>query len=87
MTEAFFKHVGLIAAIVMPFWNIPLMLRIIRRKTSSDISLAWAFGVWACILLMFPSAMLSSDIVLKAYGISNFLFFTLVVVVVVLNRK
>lgn len=80
-------HIGLVAAVVMPLWNIPLIWRIVQRKTSEDISLSWAFGVWGCIALMLPSALTSSEIQLKAFGISNIFFFSWVVVVVLIYRK
>jgi uncharacterized protein with PQ loop repeat len=83
----FFHLLGLIGAIGMPFWNIPLMVRIIRRKSSGDISLFWLFGVWGCILIMFPSTLQSPDPVLKAFGITNIVFFTLVVITVLVYRK
>ena len=38
---------GLIAAVGMPLWNIPLILHIRRRRSSQDISLPWALGVFA----------------------------------------
>lgn len=86
-TQEIIKMLGLIGAICMPFWNIPLMLRIVRRGTSRDISLAWLFGVWVCIILMLPSTLSSPDIVMRAFGITNITFFTMVVMVVLRYRK
>ncbi|MDD5006230.1 MAG: hypothetical protein PHS93_07035 [Candidatus Omnitrophica bacterium] len=74
------KIIGLIAAVIMPFWNIPLIVRIAKRKSSKDISLFWAFGVFVCLILMFPSALASKDIVFKTYSIVNIIFFSLVVI-------
>jgi hypothetical protein len=71
----------------MPLWNIPLIVRIWRRKTSQDISLAWVFGVWGCIILMLPSSLQSSDVVLKAFGVGNSVLFTVVLFVVVRYRR
>ncbi|MCX5716584.1 MAG: hypothetical protein NTV07_07075 [Candidatus Omnitrophica bacterium] len=76
------QRIALIAAIVLPFWNIPLIARIIKRKSSDDISVWWAFGVWVCIVLMAPSGFNSSDIVWKTYNIVNFVLFSAVVIVV-----
>lgn len=76
------RIIGLIAAVAMPLWNIPLIVRVVRRKTSKDISLPWAFGVWGCILLMTPSSLKSDDVVLRGFAISNIIFFTAVVIVV-----
>lgn len=85
--EKLIQDIGMVAGVALPFWNIPLILRIRRRKTSRDISLAWTFGVWACLLIMLPSTLLSSDRVLRAFGISNFVLFSFVVVTVLAYRK
>jgi hypothetical protein len=81
------ESIGLFAAVLMPVWNIPLIVRIVRRKTSQDISLAWLFGVWSCMLAMLPAALKSNDAVLKAFGISNVVFFSGVVVAVLMYRR
>ena len=74
------KTIGLIAAVILPFWNIPLIVRIEKRKSSKDISLFWAFGVWICLVLMFPAALISNDIVFKVFSIVNIILFSLVVI-------
>lgn len=81
------NKIALVAAIILPLWNIPLILRIIKRKSSQDISLYWVFGVWICLLLMFPAGMASLDIVWKTFNISNMALFTLVVITAVIFRK
>lgn len=68
--------IGLIGGVVMPFCNIPLILRIIKRKSSDDISLVWVTGVWICVIAMLPSAIVSKDLVLKLFGIVNSIFFS-----------
>ena len=82
-----FEKIGLIAAIVLPFFNIPLIVKIIKRKSSKDISLSWAIGVWVCILLMFPSGLNSPDIVWRTFNIINITMFTAVMAVAVKYRK
>ena len=74
------ERIGLMAAIVLPFCNIPLILKIQRRRSSKDMSLSWTLGVWLCLLLMLPSGLASSDVVFKAFTIVNVLLFTGVVV-------
>ena len=74
-----FKIIGIVAAVILPFWNIPLIIRIQKRKSSQDISLFWVVGVWVCLLLMLPSAVVSSDIVFKVFSFVNIVFFSLVV--------
>jgi len=84
--EDFWKLLGLVAGAGMPLFNIPLMVRIFRRKSCADISLTWLFGVWGCIVLMFPSTLVSDDIVLRAFGWSNIVLFSCVVMVVMYFR-
>lgn len=87
MTKEALVTLGLIAAVILPLWNIPLIIRIIKRKSSFDISLWWALGVWVCMLLMAPSGFTSPDIVWRTYNIVNIIFFTGVVAVTLIYRK
>lgn len=73
------EKIGLVSGIVLPLFNIPLILRLIQRKKSDDFSLAWAFGVWVCIILMTPQALQSNDMTFKAFGLMNIVFFSAVV--------
>ncbi len=72
--------IGIIAAVVLPFWNIPLIVRIEKRKSSKDLSMWWVIGVWVCLLFMFPSALVSQDIVFKVFNFVNIALFSLVVI-------
>jgi uncharacterized protein with PQ loop repeat len=79
--------IALIAAIVLPLWNIPLIARMVKRKSSADISLHWALGVWTCFILMAPEAFKSPDIVWRTFNIANLILFSVVVMVVLHYRK
>ena len=81
------RTVALIAAIVLPFWDIPLIVRVIKRRSSKDISRPWAMGVWICFLLMAPEGLRSSDLVWRVFNIVNLILFTAVVAVVLWYRK
>jgi uncharacterized protein with PQ loop repeat len=81
------EKIAFIAAIILPLWNIPLIVRIIQRKSSKDISIYWALGVWICFLLMAPEAFRSSDLVWRAFNIMNLILFTAVVIAVLIYRK
>ena len=81
------EKIALIAAIILPLWNIPLIVRVIKRKSSEDISIHWALGVWICFLLMAPEAFRSPDPVWRIFNIVNLIFFTAVVIVVLVYRK
>ena len=80
------KFLGIFAAITLPLWNIPLIQKISHRKSSKDFSLWWTFGVWATLLLMLPSALVSHDFVFKIFNIANIMIFTAVVIQVVRYR-
>jgi uncharacterized protein with PQ loop repeat len=67
---------GMISGIVMPFFNFPLIMRIVKRGSSEDISLAWVIGVWLCVVGMAPASLQSKDMVLYLFGIVNVVFFT-----------
>ena len=81
------QKIALIAAIILPLWNIPLIVRIIKRKSSKDISMYWALGVWICFLLMAPEGFRSPDPVWRAFNIMNLILFTAVVFVVLIYKK
>ena len=80
------SSVGVVAAAVLPLFNIPLIIRIVKRKSSEDISLSWAVGVWVCVLLMSPSGFTSQDIVWRTFSYTNLLLFTGVAFVTVKYR-
>ena len=84
--EGAFRWLGIVGGAAMPLFNIPLMIRILKRRSADDISLTWLWGVWGCIVLMVPSTVFSTDIVLKAFGYSNVIFFSMVVAAVVWVR-
>ena len=81
------EKIALVAAMVLPLWNIPLIVKVVKRKSSEDISSAWALGVWVCFLLMAPQAFGSEDIVWKVFNIMNLILFSSVVLVVFCYKK
>lgn len=87
MELSFIDKIAFVAGIALPLFNIPLIIRMVKRKSSKDISLCWVFGVWACILLMAPSAFQSEDIVWRVFNYNNVLLFTAVVFTTIKYRK
>ena len=81
------EKVGIVAGVALPLFNIPLIVRLVQRKSSEDFSLSWAIGVWVCIVLMTPQALRSSDAAFRAYGAVNVLFFSVVAFLVVKYRS
>jgi len=81
--------IALIASIILPLWNIPLIIRIIKRRSSNDISVSWAVGVWVCLLAMLPSGIKSDFLVWKVFNVLNFFFFSGVMICTLFfhNRK
>ncbi len=79
--------IALISAVLLPFFNIPLIVKMIKRKSSTDLSLFWAFGVWVCLIGMFPQSLRSTEIIWKIFIILNLIFFSAVVFCAVIFRK
>jgi uncharacterized protein with PQ loop repeat len=87
MTMHPLELLALIASVVMPLWNIPLIVKIIQRKSSDDLSLSWVWGVWACMLLMIPWALVTQELVLKVFSFVNFILFSGVLMAVIKYRR
>ncbi|OGX26234.1 MAG: hypothetical protein A3D10_04480 [Omnitrophica WOR_2 bacterium RIFCSPHIGHO2_02_FULL_48_11] len=81
------EKIGLVSSVILPLWNIPLIVRIIKRGSSNDISRSWALGVWVCLLLMAPSGFTSADIVWRTFNAVNLVLFTVVVIIVLKYHK
>jgi len=86
MSLTLIDKIALVAGIALPLFNIPLIMRIIQRKSSSDLSLWWVLGVWTCIMLMAPSGFQSVDVVWRIFNYGNVILFTAVVVVTIKYR-
>ena len=70
--------IGVVAGAVLPLFNIPLIIKLVKRKSAKDFSKLWVLGVWTCALLMLPSAILSPDLAYKVFGIMNIILFSVV---------
>ena len=81
------ETIGFWAATVLPLWDIPLIVHVVRRKSSQDISLVWVFGLWACSVAMAPSAFISGNKIAIGFNIVNVTMLTAVLVVVLKYRK
>lgn len=87
MTYSILEKMGVVAAVILPLFNIPLITKIVQRRSSKDISLSWALGVWICFLFMLPSGLNTEDIVWKIFNIANITMFSVVVFFTVKYRK
>jgi len=81
------KTIGFWAAVILPLWDIPLMVRVIKRRSSQDISLGWILGLWASSVLMAPSAFVSADRTAIGFNIVNVIMLTAVLIVVFKYRR
>ena len=81
------KTIGLWAAVILPLWDIPLIVRVIQRKSSQDISMLWVVGLWTTSVLMAPSAFISKDILAMGFNTMNVIMLTGVLIVVIKYRK
>ncbi len=83
----YFEQIGLVASICLPLWNVPLIMRIVQRQSSRDLSLVWVVGVWVCSLLMVPAGLVSKDTIFKMFTLINIFLFTGVLAVAFKYRK
>lgn len=81
------KTIGLIAATMLPLWDIPLIARIVRRRSSQDISLIYVVGIWVTALMMAPSAFVSGDLLAIGFNTMNVIMLTAVMLVTIKYRK
>ena len=81
------KIIGFWAGVVLPLWDIPLILHILKRKSSKDISVMWAVGLWGTSVMMAPSAFLAKDLLAMGFNAVNVIMLTAVVIVVIKYRK
>lgn len=80
--DGLIEKVAIISGMVLPLFNLPLVLKIRKTKSAKDFSLSWVIGVWTCMVFMLPQALRSPDPVFRAYGVMNLLFFSLVLLAV-----
>lgn len=85
--DVIIQKIGMLASVALPFFNLPLILRIIKRKSSEDISMIWAVGVWVCIVMMTPSALRSADLIFRVFGVANLILFSGVFVAALKYRR
>jgi uncharacterized protein with PQ loop repeat len=82
-----FSMISLIAGVILPFWNIPLIVRVVKRRSSNDISLWWGVGVWTSLALMLPHGLMTEEIVLRWFTISNFTLFTITFIIILMYHN
>lgn len=81
------KTIGFWAGVILPLWDFSLISHVIKRKSSQDISLGWAFGLWLSSVLMAPSAFVARDKLAIGFNVVNVVMLTAVLVVVFKYRK
>jgi len=84
---AMYHKIAIIAAVLLPFFNLPLIFRIIKRRSAEDISTFWATGVWLCFLLMAPSGFKSQDLAWRVFSIINLVLFSGVFITVLVYKR
>ncbi|NLV68661.1 MAG: hypothetical protein GXY14_13410 [Spirochaetes bacterium] len=85
--ETLITGFGMAASIIMPLFNIPLVIKLWKRRSSSDISLTWTLGIWGSIVVMTPAALISADPVFRIFGVMNLILFSIVAFSVLKFRK
>lgn len=79
--------IGIVGSILMPLFNIPMIVRIIRRKSSQDFSLVGAAGLFSCMLLMLPQALRSEEISFKLLNFISVIVFGILIVSIIRYRS
>ncbi len=82
-----FEAVGFWAGVMLPLFDIALIAHVLKRRSSQDISLTWAFGLWLTSVLMAPSAFVSGDKAAMGFNAMNVIMLTGVLIVVYKYRK
>ncbi|PIR20060.1 MAG: hypothetical protein COV45_08800 [Deltaproteobacteria bacterium CG11_big_fil_rev_8_21_14_0_20_47_16] len=77
--HAIWTNIGMGVGFILPVFNLAQIWRMIKFKSSHDISIVWCIGVWTCIVLMLPSALISEDAVYRTFSITNVAFFSALV--------
>lgn len=78
---------GFFSSLILPFFNIPLMVRIWKRKSAEDLSLIWVLGIFFSLLGMLPAGLHSPDPIFKFFSLLNWIFFSGVTVLAVYFRR
>ena len=78
------ETIGFWAGVVLPLFDIPLIYRIIKRKSSADISIIWIVGLWVTSVMLLIS---TKDPLAFGFNIMNVLMLTVVMGVVLKYRK
>ena len=81
------ETIGFWAGIMLPLWDIPLIVRIIQRKSSADISLLWIWGLWLTSILMTPSAFMVGNILAIGFNVVNVVMLSIVLIIVIKYQK
>lgn len=86
MSSEIWVHIGTVVGLILPLFNLAQIWRMIKFKSSHDVSIVWCLGVWICIVLMLPSALISVDRVYRWFSIVNVGMFSLLTLTVVYFR-
>lgn len=68
------KTIALIIGIILPFFNIPLIYRITKRRSAEDVSLVWSLGILVCFILMQPHAVIGGEKIFALFNTINIFF-------------
>ncbi len=79
-------QIAMVIGIILPFFNLAQIWRMVKCKSSHDVSLTWCLGIWVCLLLMLPSALMSVDDVYRVFSLVNIFLFSALVGTVLYYR-
>lgn len=76
-----------VAGAVLPLFDLSLIMHVVKRRSSEDISITWAVGLWLTSVAMAPTGLMSGDLASKAFNLVNVIMLTIVVWVVIKYRR
>ena len=75
-----------VAGSALPLFDISLIVYIMKRKSSKDISIIWAVGLWATSVAMAPAGIMSPHWASKAFNTVNVAMLTVLMGAVIKYR-
>ena len=79
-----FEKIGFWAGVALPLFDIPLIIHVVKRKSSADISMIWIVGLWATSVMLLIG---TKEQMAMGFNIVNVLMLTILMAVVIKYRK
>lgn len=82
-----FKELGYICSMIVPVFHIPLIMKLVRKKSSQEWSLLSVIGFWIATLGIQPWALMTDDRALTILNTLSLMFISVELVLVIKYRR